>query len=194
VILLALSSRMGALSARIGPRVPMTVGPLVAAGGVAWMTTIGPGSSYWVQVLPPVCVFGLGLALTVAPLTATVLAAAPDRHSGLASGVNNAVARVAGMLAVAVLPLIAGLSGDAYSNPELLAPAYETAMWVCSGLLAIGGLLSVVFVRSPSRVGTPTMPTPFESQPHWYCAVDGTPMSECPHGRALTPATGETVE
>ncbi|MEO8329219.1 MAG: DHA2 family efflux MFS transporter permease subunit, partial [Candidatus Nanopelagicales bacterium] len=100
VLLLLLSSRMGAWAQRVGPRPFMTAGPLVCAVGVAGMTRIGAGATYLVDVFPPVLLFGIGLSLTVAPLTATVLASAPDRHSGLASGVNNAVARVAGMLAV----------------------------------------------------------------------------------------------
>ena len=95
--------------------------------------------------------FGLGLALTVAPLTSTVLAAAPDRHAGLASGVNNAVARVAGLLAVAVLPLVAGLDGEAYADPDLLQPAFRTAMMVCAGLLFAGAALSALTVRTPAK-------------------------------------------
>ena len=115
--MLALSSRAGALSQRIGPRLPMTLGPLICAGGVLLLRRIGPGASYLVDVLPGALVFGLGLSLTVAPLTATALAAAATRYSGLASGVNNAVARAAGLLAVAVLPVVAGLSGDVYQKP-----------------------------------------------------------------------------
>lgn len=113
LMMLLLSARAGALAARIGPRWPMTVGPVTSAVGVALMTRVGPDASYVRDVLPAALLFGLGLAVTVAPLTATVLAAVPDRHAGLASGVNNAVARVAGLLAVAALPLVAGLSGAA---------------------------------------------------------------------------------
>jgi EmrB/QacA subfamily drug resistance transporter len=150
VIMLLLSARMGALAQRVGPRVPMTVGPVLCAAGVAGMAMVGEDASYAVHVLPPVALFGLGLSLTVAPLTATVLAAAPERHAGLASGVNNAVARVAGLLAVAVLPLVAGLSGAAYTDPALLQPAHATAMWTCAALLGLGGVLSAVFVRTPA--------------------------------------------
>src|SRR6202020_498521 len=110
VIMFLLSSRMGRLSERIGPRLPMSVGPLIAAMGLAWMGLIGAHSSYLGAVLPPVLVFGFGLALTVAPLTATALAAAPNRQAGVASAINNDVARTGSLLAVAVLPPLAGIT------------------------------------------------------------------------------------
>ena len=174
LILLLLSSRMGALAQRIGPRLPMTGGPLLCALGAAGMTRIGEGASYVADVLPPVVVFGLGLSLTVAPLTATVLAAAPARHAGLASGVNNATARVAGLLAIAILPLVTGLSGEAYSNPNVLEPAYRIAMWVAAGLLAAGGVLAGLFVHWPKEE-SPSVPAPPEAV-RWYCGVDGPPL------------------
>jgi EmrB/QacA subfamily drug resistance transporter len=174
VLMLLLSARAGALATRTGPRLPMTVGPLLCAVGVAALAALGTHPSYVADVLPRVALFGLGLSLTVAPLTATVLAAAPDRHAGLASGVNNAVARVAGLLAVAVLPLVAGLSGDAYSRPDLLTPAFRTAMWCCAALLALGGVLAAVFVRTPAAEAAPVPRC---------CPVDGPPLRECPrHG------------
>ncbi|SDQ63599.1 MFS transporter [Quadrisphaera sp. DSM 44207] len=152
VLLLLLSERAGALAQRTGPRLPMTLGPLVAAAGVAWAAGIGPASSYWLDVLPPVAVLGLGLALTVAPLTATVLAAVEDRHAGVASGVNNAVARAAGLLAVAALPLVVGLDGDEHTDPAVLQPAFRTAMLVCAGLLVAGAAVSAVALRpAPAR-------------------------------------------
>ena len=114
------------------------------------------------------------------------LAAAPAEHSGLASGVNNAVARVAGMLAVAVLPLIVGLSGEAYASPDLLLPAYETAMWVCAALLALGGLLALAFVRRPETEQPPGRP-PAERE-HWTCGIDGPPLDVCPHDGTLAPS------
>lgn len=101
--LLALSRRAGALSARLGPRWFMGGGPLVAGIGLLLCLRIGADAPYATEVLPAVAVFGLGMALTVAPLTATVLGSAPAAHAGIASGVNNAVARVAGLLAIAVV-------------------------------------------------------------------------------------------
>src|SRR5205085_8359322 len=104
MIMLLLSARMGALAQRIGPRWPMTVGPLVVAAGLVLLAQVGAGDGYLSGVLPGVVVFGLGLSATVAPLTAAVLASVEDAHMGVASGVNNAAARVAGLLAVGSLP------------------------------------------------------------------------------------------
>jgi len=143
LLLLALSSRVGGLGTRIGPRLPMTVGPLVCAGSVALLAGLGPRAPYVSAVLPGVVGFGLGLALTVAPLTSAALSAAPDRFAGTASGVNNAVARIAGLLAVAVLPLVSGV-GSELTDATTLAPASRTAMLICAGLLAAGGLIALV--------------------------------------------------
>ncbi len=96
--MLLLSARFGALAQRIGPRWLMTGGILIAAAGLLLLTRIGPHTSYVADVVPAVALFGLGLSMTVAPLTATVLASADDRHAGVASGVNNATARAAGLL------------------------------------------------------------------------------------------------
>jgi EmrB/QacA subfamily drug resistance transporter len=151
LLMLFLAGRGGELGARIGPRLPMTVGPVVCAVGVALLTGVAAGSSYVLGVLPGVVVFGLGLCLLVAPLTATVLAAAPDRYAGAASGVNNAVARAGSLLAVAALPALVGLSGDAYRNPAVFSAAYRTAMWVCAGLLVAGGLVSWLVIRNTAE-------------------------------------------
>lgn len=146
VLMLLLSSRAGALSARTGPRRPMTVGPLLCAAGAVLLSRIGPDPDYPTAVLPGVVLFGLGLSATVAPLTVTVLAAVDDRHAGLASGVNNAVARTAGLLAVAVLPVLAGLTGADYDDPAQFEPGYRTAMLLAAGLLAVGGVLAALTV------------------------------------------------
>ncbi|HET8987988.1 MAG TPA: MFS transporter, partial [Humibacillus sp.] len=126
VLMLLLAARGGALAARIGPRLPMTVGPLVCAVGAALLAGVDAGSSYWTAVLPGVTVFGLGLTLLVAPLTATVLDAAADRYAGVASGVNNAVARAGSLLAVAALPALLGLSGGDYAEPSTFSAAYTS--------------------------------------------------------------------
>jgi EmrB/QacA subfamily drug resistance transporter len=145
-----LSSRAGAMASRVGPRLPMTAGPVVCACGTLLMLRIGPEPSYLRDVLPAVTVFGLGLAATVAPLTAAVLGAAADRHAGVASGVNNAVARTAGLLAVAALPLAAGLSGDDHRDPPAFDDGFRTAVLLAAGLLAAGGALSAATVRDPA--------------------------------------------
>ncbi|MGL5818524.1 MAG: MFS transporter [Phycicoccus sp.] len=141
IVLMLLSSRAAALSARIGPRIPMTVGPLVCAAGVLLLLPVGEGSG-WLDVLPGMVVFSLGLALLVSPLTAAVLAAAPDRYAGVASGVSNAVARAGSLLAVAALPALVGLTGDDYLDPDAMTAGYRTAMLVCAGLLAAGSAVS----------------------------------------------------
>lgn len=145
VLMLLLSARGGALGARIGPRIPMTVGPLLAGAGAALLAGIGPGTDYVTGVLPGVLAVGAGLVLTVAPLTATALGAAPDHLAGTASATNNAVARVAGLLAVAVLPLVAGV-GTGLSDPQVLADAHPVAMLTCAGLMAGGALVAAVAV------------------------------------------------
>ncbi len=149
LIMLAFSSRAGALAQRIGPRLPMTVGPLLSAGGVLWMSRIGAEASYVGDVLAPVVLFGAGLALMVAPLTATVLDSADDRHAGIASGINNAVARTAGLLAVAVIPVAAGIAGDDYTDAVAFDSGYGRAMLISAALLAVGAVLAAAFVRRP---------------------------------------------
>jgi len=158
LLMLLLSARGGALAQRIGPRLPMTVGPAVCALALALLSRIGPGVSYLWSVLPSVALLGLGLSATVAPLTATVLGAVDDRHAGIASGVNNAVARAASLLAVAVLPLVAGLGRGRLTDPATLAPVYRSAMLVCAGLLLAGAGLA--FATMPGRKGRRPAPAP----------------------------------
>jgi EmrB/QacA subfamily drug resistance transporter len=166
--MLLLSARAGAMAQRTGPRLLMTAGPLVSAVGALLMLRIDRDASYVVDVLPAVVVFGLGLSATVAPLTATVLGAASSRHAGIASGVNNAVARAAGLLAVAVLPLVAGLSGADYRDPVAFANGFRIALFLCAGLLAAGGALAAVGI---SDAGVRRPP-----QRQRHCAVDGPPV------------------
>jgi EmrB/QacA subfamily drug resistance transporter len=160
LILLALSSRAGALAQRFGPRWMMTAGTLVTAVGLLLATRIGPGASYLTDVLPAVVLFGLGLSATVAPLTATVLASADVRHAGVASGVNNAVARAAGLFAVAGLPLAVGLTTAGFREPVTLENGFRAAMAVCAGLLVAAAVLSAVTIdngvlRTPSGEPAP---------------------------------------
>ena len=147
VLMLLLSARAGALAQRVGPRWLMTGGILTSAAGVLLLNRIGPHASYLTDVVPGVAVFGLGLSATVAPLTATVLASADVRHAGVASGVNNAVARAAGLLAVAGLPLAVGLTG-AGLKASAFEGGFRAAMVVCAALLVGGAVLSALTINS----------------------------------------------
>jgi EmrB/QacA subfamily drug resistance transporter len=151
IIMLLFSARAGELAQRIGPRLPMTLGPGIVGIGLLLMRRIQPGSHYLSSVFPSVIVFSLGLSLTVAPLTATVLAAVDQSHAGIASGVNNAVARVAGLLAVALLPALAGISGADYQNPGVFTPGFHTAVVICAGLTFAGALIAFVGIRNPGH-------------------------------------------
>src|SRR5206468_4258857 len=106
--------------------------------------------SYLLDIFPGLEIFALGLATLVAPLTATVLAAAPDRNAGIASGVNNAVARAGSLLAVAALPAFVGLSGEAYDNPAAFQTGFQRALWLCVVLLTAGGVVSWLLIRNPA--------------------------------------------
>jgi MFS family permease len=119
IIMFVLSRWSGGLVARTGPRLPLTVGPLIAAVGLALFARVGVEGSYWATVFPAVVVLGLGMAITVAPLTTTVMAAVPSDHAGVASGINNTVARVAGLLAIAVFGVVLTQRFDAKIEPEL---------------------------------------------------------------------------
>ena len=158
VLMLLLSPSVGGLTTRTGPRLPMTAGPLLAGTGIALAASLGADAAYWTDVVPRIAVFGLGMSLTVAPLTTTAMAAAPDRYAGIASGVNTAVARAAGLLAVAALPLLVGLAGDAYRDPGVLLPAYRTAMLGCAAMLALGGLLALLGLPGRTPAAAPEPP------------------------------------
>jgi EmrB/QacA subfamily drug resistance transporter len=157
-LMLLLSARAGALADRIGPRPLMTVGPLLAAGGFLLATRVGPGASYLADVLPATVLLGLGLAATVAPLTATVLASADEHRAGIASGINNAVARSAGLLAVAVIPVAAGLGGADYTDPAVYDAGFRRAMLIGAALLVVSSAMSAVLIR-PVKVTPPAAPT-----------------------------------
>jgi MFS family permease len=155
-LMLVLSPRAGRWSQRIGPRVPMTVGPLVVAGGLVLLAGIGPGTPYLTGILPGLVVFGLGLSLTVAPLTAAVMGSVEERHVGVGSGVNNAIARVASLLAVAVLPALAGL--ETASAGARFSDGVARALYISAGLAVVGAVNSWITIRSAARVRTPAQP------------------------------------
>ena len=178
LLMLMLSARGGRLAHRVGPRLPMSVGPCVVGAGMAMLALSSASSSYAAGVLPGVVVLGLGLAATVAPLTATALGAASDHHSGIASAVNNCVARVGGVIAVAAIPAVAGITRASYLRPSLFAHGFRSAVLISSGLSVLGGLLSALLIRNPHprpdrnlrAAGGPS------SVPCTTCALDATPL------------------
>jgi len=146
--------------------------------GLALFARIGPGGNYLTEVLPAVAVFGLGLAVTVAPLTATVLAAVPARHAGMASAVNNDVARAAGLIAVAVLPALAGITGSAYLHPGEFSAGFHRAALICAGLCVLGGALSALAIRNARRAPGPVpAPAPVVPAARVHCGLDAPPVS-----------------
>ena len=177
-IMLALSSRSGALAARIGPRLQMSVGPVVVAASLLLFGRISDSGDYLTAVLPGAVVFGLGVAIMVAPLTATALAAAPADHAGVASAVNNDVARAASLIAVAILPALAGITGDSYLHPAALAHGFREAALIAAVFCAAGGVLAALTIRNPSRAKcAETTPQEFT------CSLEAPPL------RNLEPAT-----
>ena len=158
VLMLLLSARSGALAQRIGPRIPLTVGPLLCATGMMLMLRVGEHASYLVDVLPALVVMGMGMVTLVAPLTATVLASVATAKAGLASGINNAAARAAGLLAVAALPLLAGTGPEAYRSATEFGDTFRRAMPLCAGVLVVGAVIAFVTVRTPLLKTAPSTP------------------------------------
>jgi len=222
IIMLALSARSGALADRIGPRPQMSLGPVVAGVGLALLSRAGHGDGYWRDVLPAVVVLGLGLATTVAPLTSTALAAAPAHNAGVASAVNNDVARTAQLLAVAVLPAAAGLAGASALSPDAFNHGFRIAMWLAAGLAVAGGLTAFAGIRRPAprplpapapaaeaaRAALPVpeampaptgvlgTPAPDQARPQQHfrhCALEATPAATAPGNCPGVPPT-QTVE
>jgi len=148
-IMLALSPVAGRVATRIGPRLPMVAGALTAGAAMALFARVQPGASYLGAVLPAAVVFGLGLTCMVAPLTAAVLAAVDEREAGVASGINNAAARLAGLFAAAALPLLAGMGGMTRLEGPEFAAGYGRAMWICAMLCAAGALVAFFTIGGP---------------------------------------------
>jgi len=194
VITAALSARSGALAQKIGPRIPMTVGPLLVAAGILGLSRVGPGDHYQTDILPAVVVFGLGLVATVAPLTATVLAAVDERRVGVASGVNNAVSRAAGLIAVAVLPAVAGI--DVGSDAASFDDGYRMALVVAAAVCAAGGLIAWLTIRRAAPVpantvslGQPCIDPCIDLVPTTPQITGGAMALNCSHLDAIQPVT-----
>ena len=186
-LMLALSSRAGRWGERRGPREPIALGALVAAAGLALFSRVGPDAGYLTAVLPATLVYGAGLAILVAPLTASVLAVAEEGRTGVASAVNNAAARLAGLLATALVPLAAGIGGlDRFTGPAFAA-AFERAMWIAAALCAAGGAVAWVTVREGAGAPAGTHPSPTHGCPQRRAAGDS---GRAPAQRGAASAAG----
>jgi predicted MFS family arabinose efflux permease len=153
LVMFALSRRFGALADRYGPRLFMGAGPLVAAAGLLLLLRTGTDTSYFGDLLPSLLVFSLGLAMTVAPLTATVLADANETDAGIASAVNNAVARVAGLVGVSLVGVVVArqLPADTFAANAGSVRAFHEAVFICAGLVAAGGIAGAIGITNPRR-------------------------------------------
>ncbi len=181
LLLLALSTPSGAIAQRIGPRIPLTVGAVLAGAGLLLMAQLHPGDRFFSAVLPALIVFGVGLGVLITPITATVLASVDSRHSGIASAVNNALSRLGQMIAVAALPLAAGLSGSAFEDPARMAAGFPVAMDVAAGASFAAALLAWTTIGNDALS---------RSGPDNQQVTEGTPAAPHPPlpGRPATPA------
>lgn len=142
LVMLMLSTRIGSLAGKLGPRMFMTVGPIVAGIAFLLMLTVTADLNYWLQLLPGLVLFGIGLSITVAPLTSAILGAIDPAQAGIGSAINNAVARVAGLVAVACAGLILGGVLD--------LPGFHRAMIATAAMLVVGGVVSFIGIRNPA--------------------------------------------
>jgi MFS family permease len=179
LLMLAFAARSGALAQRIGPRLQLTVGPLLAGAGLLLLARVGPHASWLTDVLPGAVVFGLGLVTFVAPLTATVMGAVDPDHVSVASGVNNAIARTAALAALAVVPVVSGLSSAV--GPAQVTHAYRVSLVIAAIVAAAAAPLSFIGLRKPMRAR--------RSARRVYCSVDGPPLQPDP---ARCPPVGVT--
>ncbi|MFG2944814.1 MFS transporter [Streptomyces adustus] len=155
VLMLLFSSRSGLLAQRLGPRTPLTVGPLVCGTGMLMMLRVGSGASYVQDVLPAQLVMGAGMVIMVAPLTVTLLSSVDASNAGLASGINNTAARAAGLVSVSALPLLAGMGPDAYRSDAAFDASFSRAIPLCAGLLAVGAAVAFGTLRRTAAAARP---------------------------------------
>jgi predicted MFS family arabinose efflux permease len=130
---------MGTLTESFGPRIFMTLGPITSGIGILTLLQLPAHPNYWLYILPGILLFGIGLTLTVTPLTVTVMRSVDERHSGIASGINNAVSRIAGLFVIAVL----GIFGAALS--------YHFAVLLCGTMAILAGIVSFLVIRNPNK-------------------------------------------
>ena len=185
ILLLIGSGPSGAMAQRFGPRIPLTAGAVLTGAGLLLMARIHPGDSYLAAVLPSLAVFGVGLAALITPITATVLASVDARHSGIASAVNNALSRLGQMIAVAALPLAAGLSGTDFEDPVKLAAGFPVAMTIAAGASFAAALLAWTTIRDDAlrqpAADTKSAAEQLPPSVQRHCAVAGTPLTTSPH-------------
>jgi EmrB/QacA subfamily drug resistance transporter len=175
VVMLAFSARSGRLATAIGPRLQMSVGPVVVGMGLVLLSRAPDGATYVTSVLPAVLVMAAGLAATVAPLTSTALSSVSENRSGLASAVNNDVARLGSLIAVAVLPALGGITGLSYLYPDALAHGFRRAVLIAGVCCAVGGVVAAVGIRNPPR---PTGSAGRSADTLRHCALEATPLRE----------------
>jgi MFS family permease len=173
-VVLVLSPYMGTLVTRIGPRIPLTAGSVVCAISAVLAMRVDAHASYVPDVLPAVVGAGLGVSAITAPISVAVLSAVPDSRAGIASGVNNGVARAAGLLVVAALPLLANLPQDATRSPEALNHGFAVSMPACAGLFLLGAVVAWYGIRRRDRLAEPAR--------HRHCAL-AAPAREPPPDR-----------
>jgi EmrB/QacA subfamily drug resistance transporter len=154
IVMFVLSKRFGALADRFGPRAFMGGGPLIGACGILLLLRADQHTSYWTDLLPGLLVFSIGLSMTVAPLTATVLADADESDAGIASAINNAIARVAGLVGISVIGVVVAstLSSDTFRADRQSVHAFHTAILICAALVASGGLIGALGITNPRRI------------------------------------------
>jgi EmrB/QacA subfamily drug resistance transporter len=170
-VTLLLSGPSGRLAQRIGPRPQIVAGCLACAVASMLAVRIGAQAGYWTAIFPVAVLFGLGLASLLPPLTASAMNSAPDSQAGLASGVNNAVARVAGLLWIAALPPITGLTGAVYTHPAQFRSSFTRISWICAAAFTIGAALAAAFMARPRRL-SPARPALIQTPvPHLACPI-----------------------
>src|ERR1700683_4882323 len=153
-------------------------GCLLCALAALLAVRIGAHAGYWTAVFPPAVLFGLGLASLIPPLTASAMNSAPDSLAGLASGVNNAVARIAGLLWIAALPPLTGLTGAAYTDPAKFHSSFTEISWICATAFAIAAVLAAILITRPGRPNPQSLP-----------ALIQTPLLQCPVAAPTQPAS-----
>lgn len=177
-ILLLLSAPSGRLAQRIGPRLQMSLGPIIVAVGVALLGRIDANGNYLTEVLPAALMFGLGLAVTVAPLTSTAMSSAPPRRAGIASAINNTVARTGSLLFVAILPPLAGITGASYLHPPQFQTGFHAATIIAAIVCAAGGVLAAF------TIGNPRAEPPVEETSDFSCPINAPPPLRTEHAPA----------